>query len=128
MTIEYRDIYQLMHHLQGMGENNALIERRPFIARKTLQEADRLYKVGLGKVCECRNYILLPMEELMPRLKSPCFRDGQFARKRKRNSDNRVDLRCHYRNFLTLFLMSLRIRLVKNQRIDLFVLHYFNCT
>lgn len=34
-----------MHHLQGMGENNSLIERRHYISRKTLQEADRLYKV-----------------------------------------------------------------------------------
>ena len=39
------DIYQLMHHLQGMGENNCLIDRRHYISRKTLEEADRLYKV-----------------------------------------------------------------------------------
>ena len=45
VTIEYRDIYQLMHHLQGMGENNCLIDRRHYISRKTLEEADRLYKV-----------------------------------------------------------------------------------
>ena len=42
MTVEYRDIYQLMHHLRGMGENNALTNRRHFVSRHTLKEADRL--------------------------------------------------------------------------------------
>ena len=46
VTVEYRDMYHLMHHLQGMGESNALTERRLFVSRKTFEEAARLYKVG----------------------------------------------------------------------------------
>ena len=46
--VEYRDIYQLMHHVRGMGENNALLNRRHFLSRKTIKEADRLYKVRGG--------------------------------------------------------------------------------
>ena len=55
ITVEYRDILQLMHHLQvwdlpttdwkGMGENNAMLERRNLISRVTLKEANELYKV-----------------------------------------------------------------------------------
>ena len=46
VTVEYRDMYHLMHHLQGMGENNALTERRRLVSRRTFEEAARLYKVG----------------------------------------------------------------------------------
>ena len=31
-----------------MGENNALLERKHFLSRQVLQEADQLYKVGNG--------------------------------------------------------------------------------
>lgn len=48
LTVEYRDIYQLMHHVRGMGENNALLNSRHFLSRKTIKEADRLYKVRGG--------------------------------------------------------------------------------
>lgn len=57
--MEYRDILQLMHHLQvwngtdakykGMGENNAMRDRRNLISRVTLKEANELYKVTLHK-------------------------------------------------------------------------------
>ena len=52
--MEYRDILQLMHlqvwdlpttDWKGMGENNAMLERRNLISRVTLKEANELYKV-----------------------------------------------------------------------------------
>lgn len=61
MTVEYRDIYQLMHHLRGMGENNALTNRRHFVSRHTLKEADRLYKVGAAAGVEGRRSTLPSM-------------------------------------------------------------------
>ena len=47
--MEYRDILQVWDlpttDWKGMGENNAMLERRNLISRVTLKEANELYKV-----------------------------------------------------------------------------------
>mmetsp|Transcript_904 Transcript_904/g.1954 ORF Transcript_904/g.1954 Transcript_904/m.1954 type:complete len:243 (-) Transcript_904:317-1045(-) len=44
ITVPYPDMETLMKHLQGMGENNAAIARRPHIGRTCLRRASEIYK------------------------------------------------------------------------------------
>ena len=83
VTVEYRDIYQLMHHLRGMGETNSLNERRQFVSRRTFEEANRLYKVELLILCEARRNILLPMVGSMQLLNFPFFQAGLCVKKQQ---------------------------------------------
>lgn len=83
VTVEYRDIYQLMHHLRGMGETNSLNERRQYVSRKTFEEANRLYKVELLALCKARKSILLQMAESMQPSNFPFFRAGLCAKKQQ---------------------------------------------
>mmetsp|Transcript_3559 Transcript_3559/g.5415 ORF Transcript_3559/g.5415 Transcript_3559/m.5415 type:complete len:232 (+) Transcript_3559:54-749(+) len=43
-VIEYESMWELMQHLQRMGETNAVITRRPYIRRDTLAAAEAKYK------------------------------------------------------------------------------------
>ncbi|EFC42282.1 predicted protein [Naegleria gruberi] len=43
IKVYYPDPFTLMHHLQGMGENNALFKRRTVISRQTLIGAAAIY-------------------------------------------------------------------------------------
>ncbi|KAG2379597.1 hypothetical protein C9374_006714 [Naegleria lovaniensis] len=43
IKVYYPDPFTLMHHLQGMGENNALIKRRTILSRETIIGAAAIY-------------------------------------------------------------------------------------
>ena len=49
ITVSYADAFALMHDLRGMGETNALVERRKsFTRRATLMAAAEAYRVRFG--------------------------------------------------------------------------------
>ena len=49
ITVSYADAFALMRELRGMGETNALVERRKgFTRRATLMAAAEAYRVGFG--------------------------------------------------------------------------------
>lgn len=43
ITVTYRDLPALLHDLRGMGETNALADRRPYLRRATLARAAAIY-------------------------------------------------------------------------------------
>jgi|EP00945_MAST-04E_sp_MAST-4E-sp1_P006388 NADH dehydrogenase [ubiquinone] 1 alpha subcomplex assembly factor 5 len=48
ITIEYPDAFVLMEHLQGMGENNAVLTRREHVSRDTMLAAASVYQSLYG--------------------------------------------------------------------------------
>ncbi|KAJ8905483.1 hypothetical protein NDN08_001990 [Rhodosorus marinus] len=48
IQVEFRDIFSLMRHLKGMGENNALIKRRTYFGNRAFKRADEIYKEKFG--------------------------------------------------------------------------------
>jgi len=48
ITINYADPFTLMRDLKGMGENNAVLQRRPYVKRDTFMAAASIYKSMFG--------------------------------------------------------------------------------
>lgn len=48
ITVVYKDVRSLMHHLQGMGESNCVLGRRTHFGRLAFQRAEQIYKERFG--------------------------------------------------------------------------------
>lgn len=48
ITVNYPSMFELMKDLQLMGENNAVLRRRPFLRRDTIASASAIYKEMYG--------------------------------------------------------------------------------
>ena len=48
ITVNYPSIFELMEDLQAMGENNAVIARKPYLRKSTFDAASAIYKEMYG--------------------------------------------------------------------------------